>query len=225
MHDERINWLVQSDLSTTTDNPSIIPWTIANKYYAADVHFEFHYLPDWTPNNHELESVRAVVYAWTVGEFSYVSPYRENVQMMSQRLSHHDFEVSLAIRLPSATAEGDDTEDHEIDLFLGSMGFEFIDVKDLAKSSAHHDHGGVSRAIDALSTIMWPSMVQTSSKGRGLGLLVTNRDTGEDLSSLIAMHSPGGRDRMQRELEELEQWFDEDYFYGHLVASEKNYKQ
>ncbi|KAG1872458.1 hypothetical protein DFJ58DRAFT_439449 [Suillus subalutaceus] len=208
--------LVQSDLSIATDNSSIIPWTIANKYYTADVHFEFHHLPDWTPNNHELESVPAVVYTWTVGE-----PYRENVQMISQRLSHHDFEVSLAIRLPSTTARGEGTDDDEIDSFLGSLGFEFIDVQDLAKSSAHHDHGGVSRVIDALSTIMWPSMVQTSSKGRGLGLLVTNPDTGEDLSSLIATSAPGGRDRMQRELEELERWFDEDNFGGHLDAREK----
>lgn len=208
--------LVQSDLSITTDNPSIIPWTIANKYYTADVHFEFHHLPDWTPNNHELESVPAVVYTWTTGE-----SYRENVRMISQRLSHHDFEVSLAIRLPSITAGGEDIEDEEIDSFLGSLGFEFIDVQDLAKSTVNHDHGGVSRAIDALSTIMWPSMVQNPSKGRGLGLLVTNRDTGEDLSSLIAPPSPRGRDRMQRELEDLERWLDEDNFDGHLDASER----
>ncbi|KAG2046452.1 hypothetical protein BDR06DRAFT_190745 [Suillus hirtellus] len=207
--------LAHSDLPIATDNSFTIPWTITNKYYTADVHFEFHHLPYWTPNNHELESVPAVVYTWTVGE-----PYRENVQMISQRLSHHDFEVSLAIRLPSTTPGGKDTEDDEIDSFLGSLGFEFIDVQDLAKSSDHHDHGGVSRAIDALSTIMWPSMVQTS-KGRGLGLLTTNRDTGEDLSSLIATRSPGGRDRMQRELEELERWLDEDNFEGHLHTSEK----
>lgn len=62
--------------------------------------------------------------------------------MISQRLSHHDFEVSLAIRLPSTTPGGEDTEDDEIDSFLGSLGFEFIDVQDLAKSSDHHDHGG-----------------------------------------------------------------------------------
>ncbi|KAG2156017.1 uncharacterized protein EDB93DRAFT_1129346 [Suillus bovinus] len=184
--------LAKSDLPIVTDDSSIIPWTITNKYYTADVHFEFHHLPHWIPNNHELESVPALVYTWTVGE-----PYRENVQMISQRLSHHDFEVSLAIRLPSTTP--------------GHFG----------KSSAHHVHGGVSRAIDALSTIMWPSMVQTS-KGRGLGLLATNRDMGEDLSSLIATRSPGERDRMQRELEELEQWLDEDNFGGDLDASEKN---
>ena len=68
--------------------------------------------------------------------------YRENVRMISQRLSHHDFEVSLAIRLPSTTARGEDIEDEEIDSFLGSLGFEFIDVQDLAKSSVNHDHGG-----------------------------------------------------------------------------------
>ncbi|KAG1751201.1 hypothetical protein EDB19DRAFT_1904062 [Suillus lakei] len=205
-----------SDLSIATDNSSIIPWTIANKYYTADVHFEFHQLPDWRPNNHELESVPAVVYTWTAGV-----PYRENVQMISQCLSNHDFEVSLAIRLPSTTAGGEGTEDDEIDSFLGSLGFEFIDVQDLAKSSAYHDHGGVSRAIDALSTIMWPSMIQTSSKGRGLGLLTTTHDTGEDLSSLIATRSPGGRDRMQQELEELERWLEEDNSDGHFDASEK----
>lgn len=208
--------LVQSNLSIATDNPSIIPWTIANKYYTAEVHFKFHHLPDWTPNDHELESVPAVVYTWAVGE-----PYRENVQMISQHLSHHNFEVYLAIRLPSTTAECEGIEDDEIDSFLGSLGFEFIDAQDLAKSSVHHDHGGVSRAIDALSTIMWPSMIQTSSKGRGLCLFVTSHDTGEDLSSLIATRSPGGCDRMQRELEELERWFDEDNSDGHLDASEK----
>jgi len=62
--------------------------------------------------------------------------------MISQRLSHHDFEVFLAIRLPSTTARSEDTEDDEIDTFLGSLGFEFIDVQDLAESSAHHNHGG-----------------------------------------------------------------------------------
>lgn len=97
----------------------------------------------------------AVVYTWTVGEVSvqkacygfymrlnFEQQYRENVRMISQRLSHHDFEVSLAIRLPSTTAGGEDIEDDEIDSFLGSLGFEFIDVQDLAKSSIHHDHGG-----------------------------------------------------------------------------------
>ncbi|KAG2129138.1 hypothetical protein DEU56DRAFT_499606 [Suillus clintonianus] len=209
--------LVQGDLPIATDNSStIIPWTIANKYYTAGVHFEVHKLPDWIPNNHELESVPAVIYTWNAGE-----PYRENAQMISQRLSHHDFEVSLAIRLPSTTAEDEGAEDDEIDTFLGSLGFEFIDAQKSATSSAHHDHGGVARAIDALSTIMWPSMIQTSSKGRGLGLLATTRDTGEDLSSLVATHTPGGRDRMQQELEELERWLDEDHSDGHFDASEK----
>ncbi|KAG1745958.1 uncharacterized protein EDB91DRAFT_1119769 [Suillus paluster] len=208
--------LVQNDHSTNTNNPSIIPWTIANKYYTADVHFEVHQLPEWRPSDHELESVPAVLYTWTAGE-----PYRENAQMISQRLSHHDFEVSLAIRLPSTTAGGEGTEDDEMDSFLGSLGFEFIDARD-STSSAHHDRGGVARAIDALSTIMWPSMIQTSSKGRGHGLLGMTHGTGEDLNSLIATRPPGGRDRMQQELEELERWLDEDNSDGRLDASKKN---
>ncbi|KAG0693537.1 hypothetical protein DFH29DRAFT_816257, partial [Suillus ampliporus] len=210
-------------LSIAANNSSIIPWTITNKYYTADVHFEVHQLPEWRPSDNELESVPAVLYTWTAGE-----PYRENVQMISQRLSNHDFEVSLAIRLPSTTAGGEATEDDEIDSFLGSLGFEFIDARALATSSAHHDRGGkhmqvfitpgVARAIDALSTIMWPSMIQTSSKGRSHGFLGTTHDTGEDFSSLITTHPPGGRDRMQQELEELERWLDEDNF----DASEKS---
>lgn len=97
----------------------------------------------------------AVVYTWIAGEVSarracysfcmrlnFEQSYRENVRMISQRLSHHDFEVSLAIRLPSTTAGGEDIEDEEIDSFLGSLGFEFIDVQDLAKSTVNHDYGG-----------------------------------------------------------------------------------
>jgi hypothetical protein len=62
--------------------------------------------------------------------------------MISQRLSHHDFEVSLAVRLPSTTAGGERVEDDEIDVFLGSLGFEFIDAQNLTMSSASPDRGG-----------------------------------------------------------------------------------
>ncbi|OJA17979.1 hypothetical protein AZE42_08945, partial [Rhizopogon vesiculosus] len=213
--------LAQNDLLTATDNPSVIPWTITNKYYTADVHFEVHQLPEWRLNNEELESVPAVLYTWTAGE-----PYRENVQMISQRLSHHDFEVSLAIRLPSTTTGGEQTEEDEIDAFLGSLGFEFIDAQNLAMSSAPRDRGdsistGIARAIDALSTIMWPSMIQHSSKGSAHGLLRTTYDTREELSSLISMNPAGGHDRMQQELEALERWLDEDNSDGHSGESDK----
>jgi hypothetical protein len=80
---------------------------------------------------------------------------------------------------------------------------------------------GVARAIDALSTIMWPSMIQTSSKGSGRGLLRTTYDTGEELSSLITTHPAGGHDRMQKELEALERWLEEDGSDGHSDASEE----
>jgi hypothetical protein len=62
--------------------------------------------------------------------------------MISQRLSHHNFEVSLAIRLPSTVVGGERTEDDEVDAFLGSLGFEFIDAQNLAMSSAPYDRGG-----------------------------------------------------------------------------------
>lgn len=62
--------------------------------------------------------------------------------MVSQRLSHHNFEVSLAIRLPSTVVGGERTEDDEVDAFLGSLGFEFIDAQNLEMSSAPYDRGG-----------------------------------------------------------------------------------
>ena len=69
---------------------------------------------------------------------------------------------------------------------------------------------------------MWPSMIQNTSNGYGHSLLRTTYDTEEDLSSLITMRPAGGHDRMQQELEALEQWLEEDNSDGHSDISMSN---
>ena len=85
--------------------------------------------------------MRKACYCSRVSQIS-EQPYRENVQMISQRLAHHEFEVSLAIRLPSATAASERTDDDDMDAFLGSLGFEFINAQNTEMPSAPRDRGG-----------------------------------------------------------------------------------
>ena len=44
----------------------IVPWTIKNKYYTADVHFKVIPLEDWVHSH--LESVPAIIYAFSVDD-------------------------------------------------------------------------------------------------------------------------------------------------------------
>lgn len=88
---------------------------------------------------------------------------------------------------------------------------------------------GLPRVIDALSTIMWPSLVQSEStrnrRSRARDLLDWAREEEED-DGLRALVSPGDegevdeqtfdtphsakKSRMQREMDELEKWLEED---------------
>lgn len=43
-----------------------IPWTIANKYYSADVHFHIVLQRDFTP--HSAQGALAVIYVWQRGD-------------------------------------------------------------------------------------------------------------------------------------------------------------
>jgi hypothetical protein len=59
-----------SDLPTS----NIIPWTIKNKYYSADVHFHLVEFSHWNPQS--ALRVPAVIFVWTRGQVvsSFVSP-------------------------------------------------------------------------------------------------------------------------------------------------------
>jgi hypothetical protein len=60
--------------ATNVDQPpvekgvSIVTWTISNKYYTADVHFQIVQLKEWSPK--QAEGVPAVLFVWQKGEVS-----------------------------------------------------------------------------------------------------------------------------------------------------------
>ncbi|KAI6027511.1 hypothetical protein BKA83DRAFT_4230056, partial [Pisolithus microcarpus] len=172
-------------LRSTTDATSV-PWTLANKYYTADVRFVVGELSTWTPVEEELQRVPAVLFIWSNGQ-----PYRQLAKDLSRQLSHHAFEVALAIRLaPSDERAASDQEDlQDVDAYLSSLGFEFVDAADPVGSD-RHGIPGVPRIMDALGTVMWPSMVQRTTRHDSLGYRghTTSQDT-----------------EMRKEFEELEQ--------------------
>ncbi|EGN98317.1 hypothetical protein SERLA73DRAFT_74545 [Serpula lacrymans var. lacrymans S7.3] len=200
--------------------------------------WKLHQLPDqFIAQNVHVQGVPAVIFVWFAEE-----PYREYIELLSQSLSGHDFEVSLAVRVhhsagtslsapqsvppakSSETSEATGEEDGDIDEYLSSHGFEFIDIREdnveKSTSDPHLDartHGipGLSRIIDALSTIMWPSMVQNSKAvgrtSRMLGAPFIGDE--EELSTLINTsgsfdtHEQKAQAQVQREA--LERWLEE----------------
>ncbi|PCH39985.1 hypothetical protein WOLCODRAFT_68879 [Wolfiporia cocos MD-104 SS10] len=208
-------------LSSADESNGSIPWTIANKYYTANVHFQTRVLNEFKSSH--ADGVPAVVFVWMHGE-----PFREHILDISSSLRDHDPEVSLAVKLgTSATAEQSAKEEGTDD-FLSSHGFEYIEG-DRTSTAAEEGIPGLPRAIDALSTIMWPTIVQSEStrnrKSRARELLDWAREEEEEdgLRALISgddsAHAhddadPGAdtsttavrKSRMQREMEELERW-------------------
>ncbi|KAH9939807.1 hypothetical protein B0H21DRAFT_755983 [Amylocystis lapponica] len=223
-----------SPQSSVPDAPSSIPWTIANKYYTADVHFHTRSFADYGAQH--AVGVPAIIYVWAHGE-----PYRDHIPDISKSLEYYDPEVSLAVRFANNNTITADEEDG-LDEFLSTHGFEFVEGDRVARRPTQEDGSasdeenagvpGLPRVIDALSTIMWPSIVQSDAtrqrKSRARELLNWARDEEEDdgLRSLIpseppdaspsagapsAAAAPAKKSRMQREMEELERWLaDED---------------
>ncbi|KAH9841818.1 uncharacterized protein C8Q71DRAFT_349508 [Rhodofomes roseus] len=235
---ERVQGLSGSSTPTASfpaESPSnVFPWTIVNKYYTADVHFQTKSYSEFRIPH--ADGVPAVVYVWEHGQ-----SYRDHIEDIASRLRDHDPEVSLAVRFSDSTPTTLSEEDG-LDEFLSSHGFEYVEgdreprppTQDEGRHTDDADAGfpGLSRVLDALSTIMWPSLVQSEStrtrKSRARELLDWARDEeGDDgLRALISGSGSAGdvsfsdsqvagseprKSRMQREMEELEQWLaDED---------------
>ncbi|KIM89113.1 hypothetical protein PILCRDRAFT_2400 [Piloderma croceum F 1598] len=227
---------IKTEVPTATDSPSeigepdkTIPWTITNKYYTANVHFEAREVRTWS--SFLAEGVPAVIFLWAHGE-----PYKDHAQYLSKELENHDPEVSLAVRVQgSSPAPLSEEDEEDVDEFFSSLGFEFVDA--CSNTPVGHDDGadalsdgvpGLPRVIDALSTIMWPSMVQFQGtrdrKSRTRELLDWAHQEGGD-DGLVALvdsdastHTNGSipsvsanqKSRVQREMEELERWLEED---------------
>ncbi|KAI1794890.1 hypothetical protein LXA43DRAFT_91625 [Ganoderma leucocontextum] len=221
-------------LAAGSSSSTRIPWTIANKYYTADVHFEAHEFEHFRV--HHAVGVPAIIYVWGPGE-----PYREHVREIAQKVQDYDPEVSLAVRFGGsvevASPPESSMDDDGLDEFLSSHGFEFVDgdrsfrrpTQDTDRHSDDEDSGipGLPRVIDALSTIMWPSIVQSEatkkrkSRARdligwaleeegddGLRALIANpsASASSDPADSVAAAAVARKSRMQREMEELERW-------------------
>lgn len=145
-----------STVSSSDAGSDSIPWTIVNRYYTAEVHFETRTLVDFRA--HHASEVPAVIYVWNRGEvsgflwmwlYAYVvlidcsQKYQDHVPSLASRLQSHDPEVSLAVRFTGdKTSHSDDDEDG-LDEFLSSHGFEYVDG-DLGGRKSTGDGAGFS---------------------------------------------------------------------------------
>ncbi|KAJ7505230.1 hypothetical protein B0H11DRAFT_410676 [Mycena galericulata] len=151
-----------------------IPWTLANKYYSAAVHFSAHTITGLSP--HVVREAPAVVFVWPKGE-----AYKHHITRLAGDMRGAEPEVALAVRValsrsPESATEDEDEdgeeEDANVDEFLSGHGFEFVDASETGTPAEGEDEDGpfaqgipgLPRVLDALSTIMWPSMVASSLK-------------------------------------------------------------
>ncbi|KAH8114467.1 hypothetical protein DFH11DRAFT_1594625 [Phellopilus nigrolimitatus] len=204
---------LSGDSSDAQPTSEVIHWTIKNKYYTAPVHFHPIHLEGL--ESIELDDVPAVIYTWKENE-----PYRTHLKHVSEHTSPCKPEVSLAINLAPHTEE-------ELEDFFFEHGFEYIDGH-----SSVHKHPislsdstatpGFHRALDALSTIMWPSMVRAEPVHSRLAAqrvspadLAITDETDIDFQTLMNasasnLTSDEGKSNMQREMEKLEKWLEQD---------------
>ncbi|EJC98069.1 uncharacterized protein FOMMEDRAFT_143534 [Fomitiporia mediterranea MF3/22] len=144
------------------------------------------------------------------------------MKQVAEHTSSYSPEVSLAI----STAP---TTDEELEDFFFEHGFEYVEghtqtPDESAGLATSAGTPGIHRAIDALSTIMWPSMVRTETTGPKLTSrpepsIATGEDTDEtdiDYETLVNAAGNDGKTNMQREMEMLERWLEED---------DENYRQ
>jgi hypothetical protein len=177
---------------------------------------------------------------------SFIQPYAEHVFALQNGLARFEPEVALALALALALGHDYDDPPEGPDAFLADHSFEYIDgertrtrTRHPEMASASEENGedvdddvqGLSRVVDALSTIMWPTMVRGNSAKRETSelrpslfdfddavLLAEGEEDDEEgtLAALIEADAaeqgaPQTRaSRMRREMEALERWLVED---------------
>ncbi|OCB84981.1 hypothetical protein A7U60_g7935 [Sanghuangporus baumii] len=206
----RIKALSGDNTSESPSSSEVIHWTIKNKYYTAPVHFHPIHLEGL--EFIELDDVPAVIYAWKENE-----PYRAHMKQLVEQTSSYNPEVSLAISMAPTT-------DEELEDFFFEHGFEYVEGHTEVEADRLDPSAtpGIRRAVDALSTIMWPSMIRTDQKtsiltSQSSNSVATEGEDEIDLDYRTLMNDAGdnGRSNIQHELEMLEKWLenddDEDY--------------
>lgn len=121
-----------------------VNWNISNKYYTALVHF---HRAAWRDLVASMEpGIPAVLVVWEKGEdYEYIiGRYAAEWETLKP-------EVMLAV----AVGHGElDTE--AADDFCSEVGFEFVDAGD--NEDGDLENTGWNRVVEALQTVMWPSM-------------------------------------------------------------------
>ncbi|KAK0487365.1 hypothetical protein IW261DRAFT_611015 [Armillaria novae-zelandiae] len=220
-----------TSLNMANNTEKHFPWTISNKYYTAEVHFLARQIKGLAP--YHLQGIPALIFVWEKGE-----TYKHHIHRLSKDLGGSEPEVSLAVRVSaSTTPSAEDKEDEDeasedanaVDEFLSSHGFEFVDASSGGERAEEIE--GISngipslpRVLDALSTIMWPSM-QTSQKSTRtasrsqqgndafLEWAQLSFDSSLDEDNLVTPTSgqqSDHRTRLHKEMNELAKWLQEE---------------
>jgi hypothetical protein len=141
-----------AEAKTSEEEETIIPWTIVNRYYIADVHFSAHVIHGISPTMFDKpHTPPAVIYVWVDGEvwtnpfilkksffkICYIQPYVKHIEELSRTMGGYDPEVCLAVRIPKSDettglvedpGETERESNTDIDTVLMSYGFEYIDA-------------------------------------------------------------------------------------------------
>ncbi|EJD50457.1 hypothetical protein AURDEDRAFT_121593 [Auricularia subglabra TFB-10046 SS5] len=189
-------------------DPDNVAWTIDNKYYTAPVHFNVH-----TTNTLDAAEPGppALVYVFAKGK-----PFRDEFAKLQPALAEHDFEVTLAAAVRADGASGAHADEDDADAFFREHGFEFVDA-DATHGAADADPEdgavGVPRIVDALSTILWPSMSRKGTQRAsrlGPSIVVGSGDEDALLSFLAGAGGPLHGAARGDEMAALERWLEED---------------
>lgn len=195
---------ISGDNQPSSPSSEVIHWTIKNKYYTAPVHFHPIHLEGLS--SIELDEVPAIIYTWKENE-----PYKEHMKFVCEQTSTFKPEVSLAVNMAPTTED-------ELEDFFFEHGFEYVSGQSESREqspglSSSSSTPGINRALDALSTIMWPSMVRTeTAKPKFSAKLTLPRDGMDNIDAhlLSILNDSGGKSNKQHQMELLERWLEQD---------------
>lgn len=128
------------------------PWTISNKYYTAPVHFSI------TETSHvkaeDAVDVPACIFVFSLKEvgpyahcpsvfikFRVMQSFKEDFTSLMSRFEDSDFEVSIAVSVPSTPGAMHSSEDEQdaLETFFGEHGFEYVNGNPDSDPSQEHD--------------------------------------------------------------------------------------
>ncbi|KZS92176.1 hypothetical protein SISNIDRAFT_486710 [Sistotremastrum niveocremeum HHB9708] len=189
-----------------------IPWTISNRYYDAPVNFIVRSIENVALS--DVADVPAIVFLCGP-EQSLQDDFREFAPLVSE---NDKLEVALAVfRTDEAAPPSDADQADELEAFFDDHGFEFINLS--SPSSLDDTPPPTTRVVDALSTIMWPSMVRKPRTVRLSGSIPepvrVSEQSLKDISiaSIFAGFQAmdlNSEEAMRREREAFEKWLDVD---------------